>query len=232
MSPLDSNLISPHLAQGNSSCQQGQSSPETPTQVAFCWMWFLNARMSLILCDMIPTCFCVLWLSQHFFSQLQILRCKMRRHESSGSLPCHDFLFSLGEINGTRCNPTEAVFISALLFSISLYCCAKKPREDRLHTSKTLFSAPQWFCTFWKGPHYCSAGDFKHFHNSFWCSWMHSHAQHWVCLYNQSPANPHDYRNSTLAHALSPWQSDTDFFPLHQFFSYNMIWIGVSVFCF
>lgn len=36
--------------------------------------------------------------------------------------------------------------------------------------------------------------------------------KHWVCLYNQSPANPHDYRNGTLAHALSPWQSDADLF--------------------
>lgn len=35
---------------------------------------------------------------------------------------------------------------------------------------------------------------------------------HWVCLLNQSPANPHDYRIGTLAHALSPWQSDTEFF--------------------
>ncbi len=95
-------------------------------------------------------------------------------------------------------------------------CCATKPCAEKLHTSKTLFSAARWFCTFWKGPHYYSVGDFKHFPNSFWCSLMHSHAQHSelqrhrVCLYNQSPANPHDYRNGTLAHALSPWQSDSD----------------------
>lgn len=69
------------------------------TQVAFCWQWFLvffYSRMSLILRDMIPTCFYVLWLSLHFFSPLQILGCKMRRRESCGSLPCHDFLFSFG----------------------------------------------------------------------------------------------------------------------------------------
>lgn len=42
------------------------------------------------------------------------------------------------------------------------------------------------------------------------CSALTELQKHWVCLYNQSPANPHDYRNSTLAHALSPWQSDTD----------------------
>lgn len=167
---------------------------------------------------MVPTCFCVFWLSQHF-SPLQILKCKVRRHESSVPLPCHDFLFSLGEINGPCCSPPESLFIGMLLFSSSLSlgaCCAIEPCEERLHTSKTLFSAAWWFCTFWKGPHYYSVGDFKHFPNSFWCSLMHSHAQHselqkhWVCLYNQSPANPHDYRNGTLAHALSPWQSDTD----------------------
>lgn len=37
---LDPNLISEHLVQGNSSCQQGQSSLQTPTQVAFCWNWY------------------------------------------------------------------------------------------------------------------------------------------------------------------------------------------------
>ena len=55
----------------------------------------------------------------------------------------------------------------------------------------------------------------------------------WVCLYNQTPANPHDYRNGTLAHALSPWQSDTDFFPPITFMfslQYTMTGIGDSLF--
>lgn len=73
----------------------------------------------------------------------------------------------------------SSLYWCALVLQFSLgACCAKKPCEDRLHTSETLFSAPQWFCTFWKSPHYYSAGDFKHFPNSFWCSLMHSHAQH------------------------------------------------------
>lgn len=37
---FDPNLISEHLVQGNSSCQQGQSSPQTPTQVAFSGNWY------------------------------------------------------------------------------------------------------------------------------------------------------------------------------------------------
>lgn len=119
-------------------------------------------------------------------------------------------------------------------------CWTKEPTEERLHTSETMFSAPQRLCTFWKGSHYYSAGDFKRFPSSFWCSLMHSHAQlselqnHWVCLYNQSPANPHDYRNGTLAHTLSSWQSDTVPpppprcipFPHH----YSMTRMGDSVF--
>lgn len=56
-------------------------------------------------------------------------------------------------------------------------CWTKEPTEERLHTSETMFSAPQRLCTFWKGSHYYSAGDFKRFPSSFWCSLMHSHAQ-------------------------------------------------------
>lgn len=73
----------------------------------------------------------------------------------------------------------QSLLVCALVLHFSLgACCAKKPCEDRLHTSETLFRAPQWFCTFQKGPRYYSAGDFKHFPNSFWFSLMHSHAQH------------------------------------------------------
>lgn len=129
---------------------------------------------------MFPTCFCVFWLSQHFFSPLQILRCKMRRCESSGPLPCHDFLFSVGGNKWAMLQPTRSsLYWCTVVLRFSLgACCAKKPCEDRLHTSETLFSAPQWCCTFSKGPHYYRTGDFEHFPNSFWCSLMHSHAQH------------------------------------------------------
>lgn len=104
----------------------------------------------------------------------------MRRPESSGPLPCHDFLFSLeGNKWPMLHSSRSSLYWCALVLHFSLgACCAKKPCEDRLHTSETLFRAPQWFCTFQKGPRYYSAGDFKHFPNSFWFSLMHSHARH------------------------------------------------------
>lgn len=163
---------------------------------------------------MVLACFCVFWLSLHFFSPLQILRRKMRRHESSGPLPCHDFVFSLGGNKWPMLQPSRSdLYWCALVLQFSLgVCCAKKQCEDRLHTSQTLFSAPPWVCSFWKGPYYYySAGDFKHFpqkllmqFNAQSCPALSELQKHWVCLYNQSPANPHDYRNGTLAHGPLP----------------------------
>lgn len=73
---------------------------------------------------------------------------------------------------------SSGLYLCTLIHRLSRPACfAKKLCEDGLQTSETLFSAPQWFCTFWKRPHYYSVGDFKHFANNVWCSLMHSHAQ-------------------------------------------------------
>lgn len=158
----------------------------------------------------------------------------MRRHESSGPFLCHDFPLSLREINGPCCSPPEAVFIRALLFPISLsgpFALRHIVRTD--YTPTRHCSVPhRGFCTFWKGFRYYSAVDFKHFPSSL----MHSHTRHCLrsrntgCVYNQSPANPHDYRNGTLAHTLSPWQLDSFLFSLHTFsLYYTMTGMGDSV---
>ncbi len=119
-------------------------------------------------------------------------------------------------------------------------CCAKKPCEDRLHTSETLFSTPQWFCTFWKGPHYYSAGDFKHFPNSFWCSLMHSHAQHSLssrstgCVFIIKALLTHMITGMAHWHMPSPLGNQTLIFfsPSASVFSlhYAMTGMGDSVF--
>lgn len=171
---LDPNLISEHLVQGNGSCQRRPEFTADPHPSCVLWkmILFLNTRLSLIPSDMVPACFCVFWLSQHFSSPLQILRCKMRRHESSGPLPCHDFLFSLGEINGPCCSPPEALFIGALLFSNSLFLSLSGPVVPRSHvrtdyTPARHCSLPHsGFALSGGAPHYYSAEDFKHFPNS------------------------------------------------------------------
>lgn len=124
MSSLDSNLILPHLAQGNNSCQRGQSPLETPTQVVLCcvesdcvfkWSHVSNT----IWLDSIPF-FCVLWLYQHFFSPLQILRRKMRRHESPGSVPSW-FLLQFGGNKWDTLQPYRScLYFCALVLQVSL----------------------------------------------------------------------------------------------------------------
>lgn len=167
---------------------------------------------------MIPSCFFVFWHSLHIFSP--IANIESVKWEATSPLCPSPFTISPSVCGKYMDHVAALQKQSLLVHSCSRFlsqgaCWTKEPTEERLHTSETMFSAPQRLCTFWKGSHYYSAGDFKRFPSSFWCSLMHSHAQlselqnHWVCLYNQSPANPHDYRNGTLAHTLSSWQSDT-----------------------
>lgn len=180
---------------------------------------------------MVPVCFCVFWLRPPFFSPWQILRCKTRRQDSSGSVPSHDFLFSLEEINGPCCSPLEALFIGALLFSSSLL----GPVVPRSHV-RTDYTAVRHcsvshsgFALSGRAPHYYSAGDFKHFPNSFWCSLMHSHARHSVssrltgCVWIIKALLTHMITGMAHWHMPSPLSSQTLIFfffflpPLHLF---------------
>lgn len=136
----------------------------------------------------------------------------------------------------------SSLYWCALVLQFSLgACCAKKPCEDRLHTSETLFRAPQWFCTFWKGPHYYSAGDFKHFPNSFWCSLMHSHAQHSLssrstgCVFIIKALLTHMITGMAHWHMPSPLGNQTLIFfspPLHPFFPSIILWLEWVIQCF
>lgn len=123
--PLPLTWPKPNITTSGSRQQQLSARPEFtpdphPHSILLKVILFLNTCLPLIPSYLAPTQFCVFWPRQHFFTPLQILRCKTRRRKSLGPLPCHDFLFSLQEINGPCCSHPEAVFIGALWFSVSL----------------------------------------------------------------------------------------------------------------
>lgn len=167
----------------------------------------------------------VLLLTQHFFSHPGTY-CDVRWEDMTLS-PSSVMVspFSLWEYKWPmfQC-PSSGLHWYTLVLHFSLGAsCAKKSREDRSDTPARHCSVPlSGFALFQKCPHYYSSGNFKHFPNSFLCSLMYSHAQlalssrnpgcDSVWLYNQTPANPRNYRNGTLLHALSPWQSDHQLF--------------------
>lgn len=127
----------------------------------------------------------------------------------------------------------------SLILSGGLLC--QKAVWGQITHQQDIVWCPTVVLHFLEGPHYYSAGDFKHFSHSFSCSLMHSHAQRSLssactgCVFLIKALLTHMITGMAHWHMPSPLGNQALIFfplPLHPLFplDYRMTGMSESVF--